>query len=82
MLAYALIALIILTVPAVYADDEFEEDEERGILFGDSEEREDEEEGVNAGIANIILYITIAAVVGTGGYVLWKISSMRAKVRR
>lgn len=81
MLAYALIALIILTVPAVYADDEFEEDEERGILFGDLE-REDEEEGVNAGIANIILYITIAAVVGTGGYVLWKISSMRAKVRR
>ncbi len=82
-MVYGLMILVLLSIPTTFADDEFEEEDEineRSAMFEELEEREEEEEieeNIGGGIANIILYITIAAVAGTVGYVLWKIVKMK-----
>lgn len=48
---------------------------------GEGGEGEDDDEGLGAGIANTILYITIAAVIGTIGYTMWKVLRIRSKVK-
>jgi hypothetical protein len=82
---FLIILLLIPTVSVLADEDEFEEGEleerkEGRKIFGEEREEEDEEGERNlGGFANIVLYATIAAVAGTGGYVLWKIAKMKVK---
>ncbi len=56
-------------------------EEERERERNENEEREDENKF--GGFTDIVLYITIGAVVGTIGYVLWKIIKIKnAKVKQ
>lgn len=61
-----MLALIIssICITNVKAEDEEGEEFEEG-------------EGCVSGLANIILYLTIAAVVGTIGYIAWKVVSIK-----
>jgi len=90
MLRGSLIATLAIllsqTVITITIAEEEYEDEEREGLRGENEEREglrgenEEREGENrfGGLTGIILYITIGAVVGTIGYVLWKIIKIKS----
>jgi hypothetical protein len=72
---------VVATTPAVFADeDEWDEDDREG--FGEMKrEREHQDEGIPIGtdIGNVILYGTIAAIGASVAYTAFKITSSKRK---
>ncbi len=67
-----LLAITVTTVP-VFADDD--DDDER-IGFGERED-DDDDERIGSGMSDMVLYVTIAAIIGTVGYTGFKIISAK-----
>ncbi|MDH3656779.1 MAG: hypothetical protein OEM77_01385 [Nitrosopumilus sp.] len=70
---------MVYAIPAVYAEDDDEEDREG---FGEMKrEREHQDEGIPLGtdIGNVILYGTIAAIGASIAYTAFKITSSKRK---
>jgi len=63
-----LLAVTVTTVP-VFADEDEWDDDERG--------EDDERIGLGTGISDMVLYVTISAIVGTIGYTGYKIISAK-----
>lgn len=73
-----MIAFMAITIPISYAeDDEFEEDERAGfgIMERERENEHDDDGGlsVGSGTGNLILLVTIGAIVSSVGYTGYKI---------
>jgi len=71
---------VVYIIPAVYAEEENEEDDREG--FGEMKrEREHQDEGIPIGsdIGNVILYGTIAAIGVSIAYTAFKIKSSKRK---
>jgi len=71
---------VVYIIPAVYAEEENEEDDREG--FGEMKrEREHQDEGIPLGtdIGNVILYGTIAAIGASIAYTAFKIKSSKRK---
>ena len=78
-----LIALSVTTVPVLADDDDDDEREfgfgEREREHGDEKEDDDDDEriGLGTGVSDMVLYVTISAIVGTIGYTGYKIISTK-----
>ena len=89
LLVFALLALLAFSIPVVYADDEYDDDEWEGFgIMKQEREREhqdddDNELVVGSGIGDVILYVTIGAIVASIGYTGFKIfKPKRPKVQK
>lgn len=82
-----LLILLVIAIPASYADeddDEYEDDEREGFGIMERErerEHQDDEGSIPLGsdTGNIILYGTIAAIIASVGYTAFKIISTKRK---
>ena len=80
-LLFSLLALLIISVPVAVADeddDEYEDEEDRmgfGIMERERERehQDDEDLAIGSSAGNMILYLTIAAIVVSIGYTAFKI---------
>ena len=73
-----MLAILVITVPMAFADeDEYEDDDREGFGFmereREREHRENQEIAIGSDIGNVILYGTIAAIVGSVVYTALKI---------
>ena len=73
-----IIALLAITMPISFAEDEFEEDEDKigfGLMEREREREHEDGEGLSIGsnTGNIILLVTIAAIVASVGFTGYKI---------
>jgi len=74
---------MIYVVPTIYAEEDDDEDDREG--FGEMKrEREHQDEGIPIGtdVGNVILYGTIAAIVASIAYTVFKITSSKRKSRQ
>lgn len=73
-----LFLLVTINVGSVFADDD-EDDERLGFGEQDGEEREDDDRriGFGTGVSDLILYVTITAIVGSIGYTGFRILRMK-----
>ena len=77
-----LVISTVIMMPSIYAEEEDEEIEDNGLMQREQEEENEDEEGsipLGSGTGNIILYGTIAAIVTSIGYVIFKIVSSKRK---
>lgn len=79
-----LFALLVISIPITYADeDEFEDDDNVGFGIMEQErEREldhEDDDGlaIGSGTGDLILYVTIAAIIASVGYTGFKIFNAR-----
>ena len=93
LLVFTLVALLAISIPLAYADedeyddDEYDDDEREGFRVMERErEREhddDDELAIGSGTGDIILYVTIGAIVASIGYTGFKIlKSKRPMVQK
>jgi len=75
-----LLAVAITTLP-VFADEDDDDDERIGLGEREDDEREDDDDderiGLGTGVSDMVLYVTIAAIVGTIGYTGFRIISAK-----
>lgn len=72
--------ILAITIPPSFGDEDEDDEDREG--FGIMErEREHQDEGIPIGtdLGNLILYGTIAAIIGSVAYTAFKISSSRRK---
>ena len=94
LLVFTLVALLAISIPVAYADDdeydddEYDDDEREGLGVMERErEREhnddDDELAIGSGTGDMILYVTIGAIVASIGYTGFKIlKSKRPMVQK
>ena len=94
LLVFTLVALLAISIPLAYADedeyddDEYDDDEREGLGVMERErEREhnddDDELAIGSGTGDMILYVTIGAIVASIGYTGFKIlKSKRPMVQK
>ena len=78
-LLFPLLVILIISIPLAVADedeDEYEEEEDRmgfGIMEREREHQDDEDLAVGSSTGNMILYLTVSAIVASIGYTAFKI---------
>ena len=75
LLVFFLVALLAISIPVVYADeDEYDDEwEGNGIMNQEREHQDDDELQIGSGTGDMILYVTIGAIAASIGYTGFKI---------
>ena len=77
---FPLFVLLIISIPIAAADEDEYEEEDRmgfGIMEREREHQNDEDLAVGSSTGNMILYLTISAIVASIGYTAFKISRIK-----
>ena len=90
LLVFSIVTLLVFSVPVAFADeDEYDDDEEEGFrIMNQEREREhqdddDNEFQIGSGVADMILYATIGAIVASIAHTGFKvIKSKRPMVKK